>query len=228
MFKARNAPKNSRRKADEEDAPEADDADGAKEKEKLEEVRELQKQYRRARGVPPMPTFTEKEEAVEEEDDEQWGLLDKSFAGTNSGTKGPDLHLEAYLQERLMGKKETPAEKVRQKTREERLYEVPKELEVKDSTLDMAEHMSWVAGLAEMPLGIEYKLKNIEATEKAKREFLHGSSADGEQKGSVLEPDAITRKAFGSRFMQFNDKNSDSKSATDDAVLERFRKRMRK
>lgn len=158
----------------------------------------------------------------EEEEEEHWGL-DSGFSGSST-KQGPDPHLEAFLNERLFEQK--PQEDKKEKTREERLYEVPEELTVHDGQSGDAEKLSWVAGLAEVPLGAEYKLANIEATEKAKRAFLHGEGQV--QKGAVLEPDAVTRKAFGSRFQHFIDRSGDSKRATDDAVLERFRKRMRK
>ncbi|CAE7336975.1 CSU2 [Symbiodinium pilosum] len=157
------------------------------------------------------------------EDKEQWGLLEKSFSGT-AGQKGPDHHLEAYLNERLYNKSKED-EPVKERTREERLYEVPAQLQVPDASEGQADKMSWVAGLAEVALPVEYKLKNIEATEKAKREYLYGEQANAKP-GAVIETDAVTRKAFGSRFMNV-DKRDDSKSATDDAALERFRKRFR-
>merc|ERR1712066_323751 len=99
-----------------------------------------------------------------------------------------------------MGKDETKEveeeEPVREKTREERLYEIPKELQVPDAQIIMANKMSWQAGLSEVPLPIEYKLANIEATELAKREYLHGENAG---KKGLLDPDAVTRKAYGNR-----------------------------
>merc|ERR1712048_1030857 len=119
-----------------------------------------------------------------------------------------------------MGEEEKPKEK----TREERLYEIPDGLQVPDASLGQEDKMSWMAGLAEVPLGVEYKLANIEATEKAKREFLLGAG-QAAKAHTVLEPDAVTRKAFGSRFQHFAENSS--KSASDDATLERFRKRMR-
>eukprot|EP00440_Ansanella_granifera_P057966 gb/GFBE01062836.1/.p1 GENE.gb/GFBE01062836.1/~~gb/GFBE01062836.1/.p1 ORF type:complete len:229 (+),score=71.89 gb/GFBE01062836.1/:1-687(+) len=227
MFKARAPPKGTRRKKDEDEEEKEEDADQdeTQEREKLMEVRLIQKeQWRKPRGVVPVPEMMKQPEEEEEEDDkDQWGLLDKSFAGT-SGAKGPDHHMEAYINERLFDQKKE-AEELREKTREEKLYEVPKDLEVSDINQGQEDKMSWVAGLAEVALPVEYKLKNIEATEKAKREYLYGDGA-GANKGGALDPDAVTRKAFGSRFMNFNDKN-DSKSASDDAALERFRKRMR-
>ncbi|CAE7625124.1 Smyd3 [Symbiodinium sp. CCMP2456] len=149
------------------------------------------------------------EEEEEEEDKEQWGLLEKSFSGT-AGQKGPDHHLEAYLNERLYNKRKEQEEPEIEKSREERLYEVPANLQVPDAAEGQADKMSWVAGLAEVALPVEYKLKNIEATEKAKREYLYGEHASAKP-GAVIETDAVTRKAFGSRFMNV-DRRDDSKA----------------
>lgn len=227
MFKARAPPKHARRRghlsgrsSQSDDKCQEDDTTA----EKLAELRQIQKDcWQKPRGVPPAPELQKKEVEEEEEEDDHWGL-DAGFSG-GSVKQGPDPHLEAFLNERLYEQK--PEEERKEKTREDRLYEIPTELQVADGQEGAADKLSWVAGLAEVPLGVEYKLANIEATEKAKRAFLHGEG-QVQQKGAVLEPDAVTRKAFGSRFLHFHDRSTDSKRATDDAVLERFRKRMRR
>lgn len=202
---------------------EAEGEDGEDQtREKLAEVRDIQREcWRTPRGVPPAPELLKQDKDVEEEEEEHWGL-DAGFSG-GSTKQGPDPHLEAFLNERLYEKKGT-SEEAKEKTREEKLYEIPDGLQVADNQGCHADKMSWVAGLAEVPLGIEHKLANIEATEKAKRAYLYGESS-GTGKPAVLEPDAVTRKAFGSRFLGVA--STDSKGSTDDAVVERFRKRMR-
>mmetsp|Transcript_62873 Transcript_62873/g.180270 ORF Transcript_62873/g.180270 Transcript_62873/m.180270 type:complete len:227 (+) Transcript_62873:120-800(+) len=225
MFKARVAPKNARRKAAEED--DESEADGTCEK--LAEVREIQREcWRKVRGVPPAPELMKREvteEEAEAEEDDTWGL-DAGFSGGSTNKKDVDPHLEAFLNERLFERRASEEQTAKEKSREDKLYEIPEGLQVFDKSEQDSEKMSWIAGLAEVPLGVEYKLANIEATEKAKREFLYGA-LDPRKKAAVLEPDAVTRKAFGSRFMHFKDNTADNKGATDDAVLERFRKRMK-
>ncbi|CAE7258614.1 CSU2 [Symbiodinium natans] len=208
MFKNRGRPKGTRRKVDEDDE---DEESETAEQQKLQEVRLVQKeQWAKPRGVVPVPEMMKQpEEEEEEEDKEQWGLLEKSFSGT-AGQKGPDHHLEAYLNERLYNKGKEEEETVKERSREERLYEVPANLQVPDAAESQVDKMSWVAGLAEVALPVEYKLKNIEATEKAKREYLYGEHANAKP-GAVIETDAVTRKAFGSRFMNV-DKRDDSKA----------------
>mmetsp|Transcript_14636 Transcript_14636/g.32060 ORF Transcript_14636/g.32060 Transcript_14636/m.32060 type:complete len:226 (-) Transcript_14636:217-894(-) len=225
MFNARKVPKAVKRRTAEEEVVDVEaDNDGDEDgtAQRLAEVRQIQREHwQKSKGVQPNLAIKKTKEAEEEEEEDQWGLLDSSFAGS-AGQQKSDPHLEAFLSERLGGRK---SEEARQKTREEQLYEVPDALQVADGQSAAADKMSWVAGLAEVPLGVEFKLANIEATEKAKRDFLHG---ERKEKGAVLEPDAVTRKAFGSRFLHFNDRRDAKHGATDDAVLERFRKRMRK
>jgi len=230
MFKARAPPKN-RRKNDGGDGvvdlAEEDDLDVTKGK--LREVRELQHEHWwKPKGVDANAQVKQRaEEKEDEEEEDHWGL-DTGFAGSTVQKGGPDKHMEDFINERLNLKKQEEV-KAKEKTREEKLFEIPESLQVEDAQAEAKEKMSWMAGLAEVPLGVEYKIANIEATEKAKREFLYGEGA-GASKGAaaVMEPDAVTRKAFGSRFMHFADRSAGSKSATDDAVLERFRKRMRR
>mgnify|MGYP002803628185 FL=1 len=219
MFKNRGRPRGTRRKAEDDEVSES------AEQMKLQEVRLIQKeQWQKPRGVVPAPEMLKQVEQEEEEDKEQWGLLEKSFSA-NAGQKGTDHHLEAYLNERLFNRNKQDEEEAKEKTREEQLYEVPSNLQVPDAAASQVDKMSWVAGLAEVALPVEYKLKNIEETERAKREYLYGEAANSKP-GAVIETDAVTRKAFGSRFTNIASKD-DSKSATDDAALERFRKRMR-
>eukprot|EP00933_Yihiella_yeosuensis_P035638 TRINITY_DN29237_c2_g2_i1.p1 TRINITY_DN29237_c2_g2~~TRINITY_DN29237_c2_g2_i1.p1 ORF type:complete len:226 (-),score=73.60 TRINITY_DN29237_c2_g2_i1:157-834(-) len=224
MFKKRGAPAGgNKRKKEEEPEEKEEGSDDEATADKLAELRAIQKEmWGKSRGVPPAPEQMKEEKQEEEEEEEQWGLLENKFGGS-SGQKGPDTHLEAYLNERLYDKKEEE-ERIREKSREDKLFEVPAELQVPDFTEQAADKMSWVAGLAEVALPVEYKLKNIEATEKAKREYLYGQGGRSKT-DAVIEPDAVTRKAFGSRFMHFNENNS--KSASDDAAVDRFRKRMR-
>ncbi|CAE8611879.1 unnamed protein product, partial [Polarella glacialis] len=129
MFKNRAAPKGARRKRDEELEEEEKDEGGTKELEKLAEVRLIQREcWKKPRGVPPAPEeMKQKVEEEEEEDDTQWGLqsIDSNFSHSNA-VKGADHHMDAYINEKLFSKK-AEAE-VKEKTREERLYEVPAEL----------------------------------------------------------------------------------------------------
>lgn len=166
-----------------------------------------------------------------EEDDEiaGCGLMQTQFTKTSGGknTETLDKHLEAYLAERL-GEKKKPEEPPRSKAEisKARLYEIPPHLQVKDSRTEEADKMTWVTGLVEVALPIESKLRNIEATERAKRELLKlGRTDDNYVNPNSTE--AIQSRAFGSRFMNTTNMNP-TKTATDDVALERFRKRFKK
>ncbi|CEM14109.1 unnamed protein product [Vitrella brassicaformis CCMP3155] len=222
------------------------------EKGSIGEVQMLQRMRERRKGLSvevmntTMAREREEEKAAEEEE-EQYGLLDRQFASAGMGGAGRrgneamDQHLEEFLRERLDVTEDKGDEAPQEKTREQELYEIPPELRIKDATEEHAEKMNWVTGLVEVPLPIEYKLKNIEATEKAKREKLQlgGQSvaasgrpwAPAAAAGGAAAADAgdegleVVHKAFGSRF--FNPHRPKSQMATDDQTLERFRKRFR-
>jgi len=220
MFKPRTKPKAVRR------AVEDDDQD-QEVSDRLRELKDIQSEiWRKNKGVPPVPEQMKREtEEDKEEEEEKWGL-DAGFSGGATTKRESDPHLEAFLNERLNLRKEEE-DRAKEKTREDRLFEIPDGLQVPDRSMNDADKMSWITGLAEVPLSIEHKLANIEATEKAKREFLYGGGGNVRKGRAVLEPDEVTRKAFGTRFSHHKDPSANSKGPTDDAALERHRKRMR-
>lgn len=233
-----------------------------------------------------------KHEEEEEEPTDVAGLLDKSFAaqGLHTSAEAKDKFLDEYVSERMKDilpeenakDEEEEAEEEDELTKAEKeLYKMPEELKVEDKTDQHAQKMNWVMGLVEVPLPIEFRLKNIEATEEAKRRVLGvGSSTasefeppgrrgynnrdrdrdrdndrrrqDGQSSSNSLwmasssgteclsgpssfphaggpsaDADSIVRKAFGQRF-QNPERPKSQQMATDDAALERFRKRFRR
>ncbi|KAL8455686.1 hypothetical protein Emag_000508 [Eimeria magna] len=120
------------------------------------------------------------EEAAEPKDEEETedagGLLEKNFASGGPGSAA-DRHLEEFLRERMKNKEhESHEEKIIRehemidKMRD--LYAIPDHLKVMDKTEEYKNQMNWVTGLVEVELPMENKLKNIEATERAKRQLL--------------------------------------------------------
>merc|ERR1719456_149852 len=151
------------------------------------------------------------------------------FAAQGIKKEEKDKHLEKFLAEHL-GKKskkgaEVEDEKPKEKTREEALFDIPDELKTADNSHEYMNKVNWLTGLAEVSLPVEYKIKNIEETEKLKKAFLEGE--EGEHAKQSTAGGQVVRKAFGNRFMNVQDRMAESKVATDDAVLERFRKRAR-
>merc|ERR1712118_401593 len=105
--------------------------------------REMQKEHwGRPRGVLPAPEASkkQKDESESEEETEKWGL-DTGFAGVTNA-KTVDSHLEAFLAERLYEKKVEEAAK--EKSREDKLYEIPEALQVPDNQTNQADKMSWM------------------------------------------------------------------------------------
>ncbi|KAF8820745.1 hypothetical protein IE077_002848 [Cardiosporidium cionae] len=169
-----------------------------------------------------------KEEEVEEEEEEEemvYGLLDKQFTSkTDPYQIQKDKHLEDFIMKNLESNKVESTEATIPRDRESELYQIPERLRVKDTLSDHADKMNWVTGLVEVPISLEVKLKNIEATEKAKRNLLKLGKVD-ESSRDPNSVDSIVRTAFGSRFQNTDFDRLKTTSATDDAALDRFRRR---
>eukprot|EP00922_Rhytidocystis_sp_ex-Travisia-forbesii_P028469 GHVS01041766.1.p1 GENE.GHVS01041766.1~~GHVS01041766.1.p1 ORF type:complete len:241 (-),score=62.76 GHVS01041766.1:76-762(-) len=175
--------------------------------------------------------------ASTDNDDAGYGLLQNQFTSTGGGSTGDkpnaeiDKHLEAYLEERL-GTKNLKSSEVaeplsRLAKKEAELYQVPLHLQCKDKLSEEADKMNWVTGLVEVPLPLESKLRNIEATEKAKRQLLKLGKTSAEETVDPNSMESIKTRAFGSRFLSLQ-KPTTSLAASDDLALDRFRKKMKK
>lgn len=225
MFKSKGRPEaaRGRKRATEEEQSEEEDETATT----IQSMKELQKERRGLRGIGNMPNFEEVPEE-ELEDEEQGGILDmgNKFAiqgkAAQSGAKKADKHLEAFLKDKLKREEEDAELAV---TKEDQMYAIPENLRRTSEADEQKDKMVWLTGLVEHQLDTKFKVQNIEETEKAKERFLNGDQLD-ENKGT----ERIYR-AFGNRFMQFNDNakgKGKGQGATDDQVLDRFRKRFRK
>lgn len=160
------------------------------------------------------------EEIVEAKDEEEAedgvGLLEKNFASGGPGSFA-DRHLEEFLRERMKNKEHEKHEErvIREhdmidKMRD--LYAIPDHLKVADRTEEYKDQMNWVTGLVEVELPMENKLKNIEATERAKRQLLRKGLLE-EAEENPEDPDVVRKTAFGQRYTwyipdyQFRKKN---------------------
>eukprot|EP01066_Platyproteum_vivax_P008058 Platyproteum_vivax@DN330_c0_g1_i2.p1 len=169
----------------------------------------------------------------EEEEEEKYGLLENTFlSGGQSTHQEKDVHLEAYLEKHL--NPEPTESESEPKRKEDTVYEIPEDLQVPDNSEEAAEKMHWVTGLVEVALPIEYKLENIEVTERAKQSMIaqHRSKVGVPTPGSLdlQEQERLLKSAFGSRFQApYQTKPAPNhKGSTDDIVLERYRKRFRR
>ncbi|XP_019441252.1 PREDICTED: uncharacterized protein C9orf78 homolog [Lupinus angustifolius] len=238
----------------------------------LEEIKLLQKQRERKSGIPANPSL-QPQSAIggslaskpAEKNDGDGGdkddlVLQDTFA-QETAVLVEDPNMVRYVENELAkktGKKLDAADQVENelKRAEDELYKIPEHLKVKRRNSEESS-TQWTTGIAEIQLPIEYKLKNIEETEAAKKflqekrlmgktksEFSIPSSysADYFQRGrdyaeklrrehpELYKDRSVQDDASGSKQ---NDSGPDAagagqrQAATDQLMLERFRKRER-
>ncbi|PFH37688.1 hypothetical protein BESB_000300 [Besnoitia besnoiti] len=227
----------SRRERGEEEAEKEED-DEQEMKLVLQSMREIQKsrQAHRRKGLDVL-SMQEEQQAEQEGEEEGeddlsgYGLLERNFSTVNSATGATlDKHLEEFLRERMQLKeapKKEEAEPCEGETRGEGdLYRVPERLQVPDRSGEYKEQLNWLTGLTEVQLPMSVKLKNIEATEKAKRALL--KKGEPEAVNDDEDPDAIQRKAFGQRYTWFDPDRRPRARAGDDKALQNFSQRARR
>ncbi|KAG0478305.1 hypothetical protein HPP92_013024 [Vanilla planifolia] len=199
----------------------------------LEEVKFLQKQRERKLGIPALPTVqvrtagllrsSEKAEGDGEKDEL---VLQDTFAQETAVTV-EDPNMLKYVEQELAkkrGKKVDCGEKEDKDPMDE-LYAVPEHLKVRKRNSEESS-TQWTTGIAEVQLPIEYKLRNIEETEAAKKllqekRFIEHpelyKDLAGELSGNGTKPSENNNADTGGRRL----------AATDEFMLERFRKRER-
>ncbi|KAF8112954.1 hypothetical protein N665_0058s0053 [Sinapis alba] len=269
-------PKRNFRKRPLEEEEEEDDqskAASSEEEEKrrlaLEEVKFLQKLRERKLGISALSTAqnsmgkAKPAEKAEAEGEKEELVLQDTFA-QETAVLIEDPNMVKYVEQELAkkrGKSLEDAEEVENELKrvEDELYKIPDHLKVKKRSSEESS-TQWTTGIAEVQLPIEYKLKNIEETEAAKKllqekrlmgrpksEFNIPSSysADYFQRGKdyaeklrrehpELYKDKGPPQADGERpkpSTSNNNASTDSgnsrQAATDQIMLERFRKRER-
>ncbi|CAH9140359.1 unnamed protein product [Cuscuta epithymum] len=248
----------------------------------LEEIKFLQKQREKKLGIPAIPTaaqpapgggpgvssngiagalvskpVSDKGEGDVEKDDL---VLQDTFA-QETAVMVEDPNMLRYIDQALAKKRgkdisvtnEADAEV---KAADDELYQIPEHLKVKRRNSEESS-TQWTTGIAEIQLPIEYKLKNIEDTEAAKK-VLQEKRYTGRTKSNLSITSSYTADYFhrGKDYAEklrrehpelYKDTNavdnitecsraSDSvatdgavrrQAATDELMLERFRKRER-
>jgi len=196
----------------------------------LEEKREVQKLRTRTYGVNlavakagatltnPVP---QSEASI--------GLESQFTAETNVEVQ--DENLAKYIDQKLKEQRgESLQTETKKQTDEEMLYSIPDRL--KTSRIDTAAGSGIVTGIVEVELPESYKLKNIEDTAKAQQQLQAQGEKNGNQRGKS-ENDKSGEMSLPSNFnADFSNyaKSSGqqlSGKATDDATLERYKKRFR-
>ncbi|RAL41547.1 hypothetical protein DM860_010341 [Cuscuta australis] len=249
----------------------------------LEEVKFLQKQREKKLGIPAVQTaaqpapgcgpgatsngiagglvakpVNEKGEGDGEKDDL---VLQDTFA-QETAVMVEDPNMLRYIDQELAKKRggditATNEADSEVKHAEDELYQIPEHLKVKRRNSEESS-TQWTTGIAEIQLPIEYKLKNIEETEAAKK-LLQGKRFMGRTKPDVSIPSNYTadyfhrgkdyaeklRREHPELYKESNtvDNSMESRAssesgatdipavrrqaATDELMLERFRKRER-
>ncbi|KFK42602.1 hypothetical protein AALP_AA1G016700 [Arabis alpina] len=233
----------------------------------LEEVKFLQKQRERKLGVPvlsPTQNSVGKVKAVEKvevEGEKEELVLQDTFA-QETAVLIEDPNMVKYIEQELAkkrGKNLDDAEEVENELKrvEDELYMIPDHLKVKKRSSEESS-TQWTTGIAEVQLPIEYKLKNIEETEAAKK-LLQEKRLMGRPKSEFSIPSSYSADYFqrgkdyaeklrrehpelykdrgpradgeGAKPSTSNTNGAESgksrQAATDQIMLERFRKRER-
>uniref|UniRef100_A0A5B7C2Z0 Hepatocellular carcinoma-associated antigen 59 n=1 Tax=Davidia involucrata TaxID=16924 RepID=A0A5B7C2Z0_DAVIN len=241
----------------------------------LEEVKFLQKQREKKWGIPAIPTTAQG--AVAGAGTIVGGLVSKKVSDKNEGdgekdelvlqdtfaqetaVMVEDPNMLRYVEQELAkkrGKKIDMADQAEKdiKHAEDELYKIPEHLKVKRRNSEESS-TQWTTGIAEVQLPIEYKLRNIEETEAAKK-LLQEKRLMGRTKTESSIPSSYSADYFqrgrdyaeklrrehpelykdrGAEDNGLESRPSDSstdaagqrQAATDQFMLERFRKRER-
>ncbi|GAQ87028.1 hypothetical protein KFL_003260110 [Klebsormidium nitens] len=206
----------------------------------LEETKYLQRLRERGKGIDAekLGTGAKAKEATEvppEEapNDSEHALLDTFKQETTVTVEDPAM--QRYIEEELAKRRGTAVQKAEQATNENELFMTPEHLRVrKRGDVDLGS--SWTTGIVEVQLPVDYKLKNIEETEAAKKQLAEQSRGDKSRLGSSIPANYSTD--YHQRGKEFannrrgppqgkahNASGEKGLAATDDMVLERFRKR---
>lgn len=243
----------------------------------LEEVKFLQKQRERKSGIPALPALqpppsaatatnnstaalarnaNDKNEGGDIEKDDL--VLQDTFA-QETAVMVEDPNMLRYVEQELAKKRGKNIDAENQvenevKRAEDELYKIPEHLKVKKRSSE-ENSTQWTTGIAEVQLPIEYKLRNIEETEAAKK-LLQEKRLVGRTKADSSIPSSFSADFFqrgkdyaeklrkehpelykdkGAHEAGQEAKHQDSvadgagrrQAATDQFMLERFRKRER-
>ncbi|CAI9117293.1 OLC1v1018657C2 [Oldenlandia corymbosa var. corymbosa] len=238
----------------------------------LEEVKFLQKQREKRSGIPALPNAVAA--AAQANASQTGGLIRKGSEKTDGDAEKDDLVLQdtfaqetavmvedpnmlRYVEQELAKKRGRHIDVENEvenevKRAEDELYEIPEHLKVKRRNSEESS-TQWTTGIAEVQLPMEYKLRNIEETEAAKK-LLQEKRLMGRPKTDSSIPSSYSADYFqrGTDYAEklrrehpelYKDKDGKRNSldqkpaesgggvqrqaATDEFMLERFRRRER-
>ncbi|XP_031496666.1 protein COP1 SUPPRESSOR 2 [Nymphaea colorata] len=249
-----------KRRAEEEDRASEDEEERRL---ALEEVKFLQRQRERKSGIPAIPiaqpaAVVPKPSEKNEGDGEKEELVLQDTFAQETAVTVEDPNMLKYVEQELAKKRgknvgTTDQAEKEAKHAEDQLYIIPEHLKVKRRNSEESS-TQWTTGIAEVQLPIEYKLRNIEETEAAKK-LLQDKQLAGRTKSDSSIPSSFSADYFqrgrdyaeklrrdhpelykdrganeGGRAFKSSENNVDGgrrQAATDEFMLERFRKRER-
>ncbi|XP_058754115.1 protein COP1 SUPPRESSOR 2-like [Vicia villosa] len=180
----------------------------------LEEIKLLQKQRERKSGIPANLTLQQSNpsisggsaaKAVEKNDgggdggDKDDLVLQDTFA-QETAVMDEDPNMVKYIEQELAKKRGRNIDEEDQvenelKRAEDELYTIPDHLKVKKRNSEESS-TQWTTGIAEIQLPIEYKLKNIEETEAAKKLLQEKRLMVGRAKSDFSIPSSYSADYF--------------------------------
>ncbi|KAK9829907.1 hypothetical protein WJX72_008601 [[Myrmecia] bisecta] len=175
---------------DEEDEQDGPTESGAAVWDKLQDTKLLQKQRQRNTGLPAealaLGAREETAEAPEAKPAQEDGtdLLEAYVKEQTTTDAAEDPHMEKYITDQMkkrLGKSAESSDadviKTVQERDEEELYSIPDHL--KGQVSKQSDVASYMTGITEVQLPLEFKLKNIEETEAAKKKMLQQAAGFG-------------------------------------------------
>jgi len=212
--------RNYRRKKVQEDSDDEDEVD-KNVSETIQERKELQKFRVRPSGVSAEELLAGEDKPKDKADsiNDPWklksggGLTEvKSKSATELGTtfssetnqRDEDVQLLRYIEEGLKKKRgvEKDDEKEQELTKEDLLYQLPENINVNSKIMKSEEMLSsqMLSGIPEVDLGIEAKIKNIEATEEAKMKMIEENKSRNQQASVFVPTNMASNFMHHSRF----------------------------
>ncbi|GMH24461.1 hypothetical protein Nepgr_026304 [Nepenthes gracilis] len=228
----------------------------------LEEVKLLQKQRERKSGIPANPVslssgvIAKLSDKAEGDGEKEELVLQDTFA-QETAVMVEDPNMLKYVDQELAkkrGKNVIARDQAENdlKSAEDELYNIPDHLKVRKRNSEESS-TQWTTGIAEVQLPIEYKLRNIEETEAAKK-LLHERRLMSKTKTESSFPSSHSTDYFqrgkdyaeklrrehpelyrdgGTEDIAYRPTDNTTEpagrrqAATDEFILERFRKRER-
>ncbi|GAB5354596.1 hypothetical protein AAMO2058_000132400 [Amorphochlora amoebiformis] len=177
----------------------------------LAEIKFLQK-YRaeKTRGIKAGIEEEEEEEEDEVEEKPQEHFLGAYQQGMTEGTDDKeDKYMQQYIEEELRKRQRASAPKVegdeRKKRQLDETEEMLKKINEEGKLANTRGEENWSAGITEIALPISVKLRNIEATERAKQKLLGREVDDDEsEKSKKRKKRSSDEAAKGNYSANFN------------------------